>query len=383
MHRRPSLVWLAAATIIATACSDAAGPAAAPDDAALGSQLVPVSYTMIDLGPGSGMDINDNGAALIAGPDGAYLWTPGGGRVKIGDFFPTAMNDRGDVVGVTVFDYFSGQSLIWTAAGGARPLTTDPAAPATVATGINDRREVTGTASGGGCTEVFRWTPGGGLVLLSHDFGGACEVYGVTLNTRGTIVATVLPSVPNHETWLWNAREGWWQMAAGHDDSGENGSLATDINDRTEVSGVLTVASVSTGSFLWRPRTGFVELGPVAGSDGAAFGLNDFGAVVGYSYSYGAWVRTRWGVVLPLEGGFPTDINNQGRIIGTSVESGTPHAVLWVPSDAQAPAASVARQGLFLQRAPASLRAPAPVPLGASICLVGGTIVARPCAALN
>ncbi|HEU4563214.1 MAG TPA: hypothetical protein VFS05_01150 [Gemmatimonadaceae bacterium] len=382
MYRSTPLAPLAVcAALLAAACSDASR-VVSPGDITPAEAAVPERYTLVDLGPGAGVDINDAGAALIRAPDGAYVWTREGGRVKIGDFVPTAINNHGDVAGVTKWDYLTGQGLIWTPARGERLLASDPAAPAAMATAINDRREITGwmDRSENDCFRVFRWSEKSGVVPLSDGFSGACQEYGIGINDAGAVVAQVVPPDADPQTWIWSSRDGWQPMAAEHDD-GARGSLPGDINDLGEVVGTLSASGVGISPFAWRPKTSFAPLGS-AELDGAALGLNDRRAVVGYSFTYGGWVWTATSGVRQLEGGIPIDVNNRGVVVGTTVAGGAPHAVLWVPSEEPMPSAELAQLTLSPRPAAPRLTIPAPVTLGARACLVAGRIEPRPCAEL-
>ena len=132
---------------------------------------------------------------------------------------------------------------------------------------------------------------------------------------------------------------------------GDRQTNATAINEAGQVVGIsqrLTgVSYVQFSAFLWQSDSGMTNLGDLpGGNDGSfAYGINDLGQVVGYSYAatgYGAFLwqsgagMQDLNTMLDASGsgwslGYASAINSKGQIVGNGTISGHVHAYLLTP----------------------------------------------------
>lgn len=189
------------------------------------------------------------------------------GTVGGGNSWAKAMNDQGDVVGVSPSP--SGQGILWPASGGAVPLgglwelITD-----SDARGINDAGVVVGRSYVGYPTGyvAFRWTQADGMRQLPGPSLTANAV-----NRDGYIVGFVPSATSSYP------HAGLWTPDGDLIDLGSLGrtSEATAINSRLQVAGYSVDAAGVTHAVRWdvtvlRNRPPVANAGgPYAGSEGS------------------------------------------------------------------------------------------------------------------
>jgi probable HAF family extracellular repeat protein len=243
--------------------------------------------------------INNKGAISITGwispRDRAFRWDQSDGLLDLGTFgwssYPTAINNRGDVVGYSYTQAGFRHAFIWTEAGGIKDLGT-LGGWQSQATGINDHGRVVGWSMlATGLTHGFVWSAETGM----KDLG----------------------VVPGYQS-----------------------SFAQGVNKRGDIYGwVESGATYSPGMFFWTDVSGFTRLGPPGIYWSVATGLNDRGEIIGYTkdtpFDNSAFIWTTESGVkrLPTLGGaytYAASINNHGDIVGFSTDaSSIGHSVLW------------------------------------------------------
>ncbi|PYN18241.1 MAG: hypothetical protein DME05_01615, partial [Candidatus Rokuibacteriota bacterium] len=135
-------------------------------------------FKMADLGtlPGdadsAARHINNRGEVFGTSGKHAFLWTADTGMIDLGTLDeisssnqPTAINDRGQVVGVSVNALSQARGFLWTADTGMIDLGTlgGPISRlGTIPQGMNNRGEVVGQSNG----RAFLWTAQTGMIDL-------------------------------------------------------------------------------------------------------------------------------------------------------------------------------------------------------------------------
>lgn len=329
-----------------------------------GTALVKASSAAItDLGIYGPAALSGRGQVALSEHGGrafAGLWD--GGTVmaladSTEDFHSAALgvNDRLQVVGFGPSAACDGcgpsiHAMLWQPYGKAQalphlaPSARYGAAAGSEAHAINDRGEIVGWSFGGGPRGGWRraaiWRDGR-AVELAPDSPGSSAALGI--NNLGDIVGWAEIAVDGNRV----QRAFGWAGAPRDLGSlaGDDGrSLAHDVNDRRQVTGLSATADGSTHAFLWDAGT-LTDLGTLPGdTDSEALALNGHGHVVGRSYSrHCATCPSRavvWidGVARDLNAVAPPglgwvlntaiDIDDAGRIVGRGTVGGSPRFFL-------------------------------------------------------
>jgi probable HAF family extracellular repeat protein len=312
-------------------------------------------YKIIDLGSQNGNfshALAINSESQVAGWTGnpaspnlpaspaPFLWTQGVMQVLnilpgylYGQAFD--LNCRDEIVG-HLSNGVVDVAIIWLAGVPQKlPLFGDAA----FARSINDCGLVAADAGGGGSgnTKAF-CTPAGNLIPIPPTPPNVlpsaryCRAYGI--NSAGKIVGgsdtgqpipfpqAFAPPVPGMHACLWDKGQ-VRDLGALHPNEG---SEAYGINDKAQV-----VGRSGNNAFLWQNGV-FTDLGP-----GAAYNINNSGAVIGDTFLWRNGARTPLVNLLPPNSGWQItegrDINDAGEIVGTGVlaPGNNPHGFLMYP----------------------------------------------------
>jgi len=293
-------VVIASLALIASA-GQALGQAAAP--ARLPKYRVDVvEYTSAGF---YGYDLNDRGQVALTSVApgtppayGARRWDPRDGFVDLAPAPPrslaTGINNRGDVTVVRMGDDARSRSSLWTERDGPTDLGT--IGRQTWADDVNDHGVVVGwTERDTDAREryAFQWTRETGLQTLPNLPGGSRQggnAFDVT--NKGLVVGySYGPSGQEAVRWVDGKAQGLGDLPGGWFES-----AAMAANERGQVVGVGHLAGDGSDldndgqpdsiahAFLWTEQKGMVDLGALHADDNSvAYDVTDDGMVVGYS----------------------------------------------------------------------------------------------------
>lgn len=207
----------------------------------------------------------------------AFLWTPGSGLQDLGSLgsygMVNGLNDREHVVGYRHMPSGEDHAFRWTRRGGMEDLGTLGGGFSN-AFDVNDRGQVVGFSLADYYLRAFLWTERDGIVDLGAPETGFSWAAGI--NGRGEVVGRGVHAL------LWS-REGEIR------DLGTLGtglrSRADDVNDRGDVVGSSELTPDGEWhAFVWTEENGLVDLGTLPGaSSSEAVAINNRGQIVGTS----------------------------------------------------------------------------------------------------
>lgn len=240
-----------------------------------------------------------------------FIWTHGSFQA-LGDFWPAAINDRGQVVGTS-----AGHAALWDD-GKIRDLGTF-GGPLSEALGINNHDQIVGWAEWGliNPEEPFLWQNGNMRDIL---FTGL--FYANCINDKSQI-AGYQPFGSFFKAALW-AKGKLWDIGT----LGGDYSLPSAMNNSTEVVGSSSLADGHYHGFLWKNGK-LLDLGAAPEyPDSTASAINERGQIVGSVnkdvdvrpaiYRNGAWIELNDLIrpsANPVLTGGAVAINNQGDIV--------------------------------------------------------------------
>jgi probable HAF family extracellular repeat protein len=251
-----------------------------------------VQYTITALPDpvGTGLDpVAINNAGQIAGyyqepqssNDVAFIWNSVNGLQAIDSSLSSranAINSSGTVVG---FDSNNG-SFEWTSQGGLNYFQNF-FGTSNSATGINNSGTICGTFYPN-TNEAYTYSQTGGFKSLGFLGSGTADVASA-INNLGQVAGVALNSAGNVEAALWNPTSGWSDLG-----NIQSGGTVSGINNATQVVGSMAKAGFNGEvPYEWTASTGLTPLATFQGEgDNAAMGINNSGAIVGYSYFGGS-----------------------------------------------------------------------------------------------
>ena len=234
----------------------------------------------------------------------------------------TDINDLGQVSGWCYsFEHPRYESFVWTLEDGLTDIGFG------AANAINDDGQVVG-----GNGHAFLWTAAAGMTdlgTLGGDYSLAHDI-----NNLGQVVGESRISSGEIHAFLWSAATGMIDLGT----LGGNESQARGINDRGQVIGISRIATGGWRAFLWTSKSGMVNLGSFGGET-FAHDINNQGVVVGYSVDESGFIFPyRWSKAHGMESlgfyGIAYGINDFGEIVGSDYTPPAPeHAFFWSKKD--------------------------------------------------
>ena len=277
----------------------------------------------------------------------AFFWSREKGITNLGSLgtksLARGINNAGKVVGYTKISNTYRVAFTWTEADGMKEIPLS--GPFSEGWGINNSDVVAGFGLNDGQERALRWAG-----TLENDLGtlggDVSQAYGI--NNLGNVVGYSMNSSGNARAFLWDGS--MMNPLAILDD--DQDSIANRINNHNQVVGridqyICTGVGVNRSCtfsgaqpFSWE-NGAMRGLGTLGGNDGEALGINDAGAVVGWStIGEGSrafiWEKTNETAamvnlndLIPGDSGWiltvATAINNQGQIVGYGFQNGDPN----------------------------------------------------------
>ncbi|CDH47558.1 PEP-CTERM sorting domain-containing protein [Candidatus Contendibacter odensensis] len=161
------------------------------------------------------------------------------------------------------------------------------------------------------------------------------------INNSGEVTGWLYANTPSHnvQAFVWSSQDGLRSL--GGLAGGNHDEYGTAISNLGVVTGISFASNGSIGTFTWSQALGAQSIGVPqnAPSDTRVIGqgVNDYGVVVGHSYSPNAVTDQPfiWNAVSGFQttgyNGIATDINNLGQVVGNidTYGYGNRHAYIW------------------------------------------------------
>lgn len=194
------------------------------------------------------------------------------------DGMRSKLNDRGQVAGFTAIAD-GRHAAVFTVGGGVDVLGT-LGGHTSVAYGINNAGQVTGTSYTGAGTTLHAFLFSGGAMQDLGTLGGSMAI-AYAINAAGQVAGTSYNGSQVQRAFLQEA--GTWQdLGVLGDPLSSLTSGAADINAAGQVVGTSRTAGSRLHAFLYSGGT-MQDLGTLGGARSNAYGINDAGLVVGSS----------------------------------------------------------------------------------------------------
>jgi probable HAF family extracellular repeat protein len=281
------------------------------------------ALTDLDLEPeGFYFDANERGEVSVrgsyqGGPTTGYVWSRGS-IVELGMDYPFAMNDRGDVAGLSS----ARLPELW-----RHGSIVDLSQPGNYATprALNNLGEVVGEVGIGAFQgDAIRWRRDGSTETALLPGTSACSASDI--NERGEAVGLCFAPDGSRHAFLWD-KEGISELAFGATEA-----EALSINDRGQIAGYIVVSGGDTRAVFWENGVSTRIEPPPGATETFPVDINERGQVVGYMWVSGSGQHVFvWdsGVLNDLGLGTASDINDRGEVTGFNASS---IAVIWRPA---------------------------------------------------
>jgi probable HAF family extracellular repeat protein len=283
------------------------------------------------------------GWSTVMAPEGfidfgaGFIWMRWSGLLALASVgiplqYPAAINLRGEIVGSAPV---AGYQHVMLFAPGAGLTDLTPGAVHAWPADMNQRGEIAANFRVGSETRARYYSQATGWIDMG-TFGGAYS-RAHALNNRGEVVGAAQTVTGSYRAFVWSRTRGMRSLPGGEH------SAAYGINDQGEIAGVRDRQAV-----VWRRGGQVVELGMLGeyGTESVATDINELSQVVGYARPADTeemaffWTAEQGmmnlGSLNPENcGSAAARINNAGRIIGWTRTASSPEpypykqAVLW------------------------------------------------------
>jgi len=243
--------------------------------------------TMVDLGQGYGVDINNAGQVLVQSSIGSFISNPDGTVLDLrsvisGQFYPQRINDYGWVAGYMLVSTGRYRGLVWSAEAGTVLLDLLVGDATGFAMDVNNLGQVVGYSlnSGQSCARPFLWSNGFGLIEIAPAPGATYSTPS-RMNDAGQIIGSASGAL-GYRSVLWNPDGTVVDLGLGE---------VSDLNNSGQV-----VMREYPAAYLLNPDGSRTDLPVPDGAMGIqAYGINDYGVVVGKTVTGSGVVRaTIW-----------------------------------------------------------------------------------------
>jgi probable HAF family extracellular repeat protein len=322
--RTPAALLLAATVAVVAVTGGVAAPAAAYDLTHVRVQLVdlgdlgrPWTFATAMNSRGDVVGLGDVGDGLVH----LFRWRQGamtdlGVRGPFGPTTAAGVDDSGRVIG-TVGANTGDYGFLWDEGR----LTRLPFSPKV----INNRGQIVGTDG----SQVVMWR-GGSITDLTPP--GSASAWPRAINDRGQVLLNVNVWVPGPNGPEVRARGTLWQDGRFTDLGGLGGQNTTvaDLNDRGGVTGGSETADGVIHPFLWKDG-GMRDLGRPGGPVAEGFALNNHGQVAGRYAVPGVnqWRPAAWSDGRMIDLGVPNRtgqaslVDERGDVVGVNTDENT------------------------------------------------------------
>jgi uncharacterized membrane protein len=247
------------------------------------------------------------------------------GSLGNGALFPVAVNESGQVVGVSMFGD-CGTAFSWTEREGLVDLTEvcDPLrdASSTQAFDVDEKGRILLVARRGkDHYTAYLW---GGNKDVHEIVSGDALLPRLRLNNSGLVAGTMLSHDQSSTAFFWSASQGFSTIVSSSPECFLCGAWA--LNQMGNVAGrCLNPAGLAT-AFIWNPKEGMTDLGALPGNlETCPTDLNDNGDVAGFgpvdtdAPMAFFWSATRGIEILPASGtiaAVAAALNDREQVVG-------------------------------------------------------------------
>jgi probable HAF family extracellular repeat protein len=251
-----------------------------------------------------------------------------------------AINNRGEVVGLSYSTARQFQVFYWSQASGVKVLGIHSNhTNFTLGPSINDSGVVAASLNAAGWEHAFRWTVEDGLVDLgvlappgSGSLGG--DAAATAINKHGDVAGFSTNNQGFSHAVIWTRGSAIKDLGT----LGGHQSWAYDLNDNGDVTGTSMLSNGLSHCFIWNERSGMQDLGvPTGYQYSSCSRINGSGDVVGTATnaagnSVAIFYNKRDGMIMLNPQGtycFPQGFNDHGEVLIASGSGSTVRAFLW------------------------------------------------------
>ncbi|HUG91935.1 MAG TPA: hypothetical protein VML55_13940, partial [Planctomycetaceae bacterium] len=243
----------------------------------LEARILPAAF--IDLGPGEGLAVSDDGTTVVGNGPGAFRWTAEAGMVNPGFHFAFDVSASGSVIAGS----HAGEAIRWTPETGVVGLGDLPGGSfSSRAEGVSaDGSVLVGYGTTTDSREAFRWSTDSGMVGLGFLPGGAFS-WATAVSADGAVVSGFSGNGTGDEAFRWTAETGMVGLGDLPGSAFASRALGQSADGSTIVGFSRSEAGPFGEAFRWTAGTGMAGLGFLPGGDfSEAWAASGDGSLVG------------------------------------------------------------------------------------------------------